>query len=309
MIWGSHEENSKSKLPSSPSPGDATCQICQFHQERAVTGCDPMAFWCFFVWSTVHNGNSYAATFRHALGCCSWEQCWMNLLERVSQKYDRQLVELAEPFAWRKWSNIVAKAKAVTTYYNLLQPITTSEHDQKNVLDLVSPGCHRNGMSAGYVSYIARELATSRIRRPRAMGRVGAGAACVNHLGAVLIFAETSWKVLKHVDTGNMLDTCWIHVGFRPGPHAHWANDSNTLFFCEPPLAQDHPSQMSPYRVEPFPPWSRRSRGSTAPGRSGSRTRRSWRWRVQHASPVIPLKQEILETAARKKSHITENST
>ena len=47
-------------------------------------------------------------------------------------------------------------------------------------------------MSAGYVSYIARELATSRIRRLRAMGRVGAGAACVNHLGAVLIFAETS---------------------------------------------------------------------------------------------------------------------
>ena len=160
-------------------------------------------------------------------------------------------------------------------------------------------------MSAGYVSYIARELATSRIRRLRAMGRVGAGAACVNHLGAVLIFAETSWKVLKHVDTGNMLDTCWIHVGFRPGPHAHWANDSNTLFFCEPPLGQDHPSQMSPYRVEPFSPWSRRSRGSrgsTAPGRSGSRTRRSWRWRVQHASPVIPLKQEISETAARKKN-------
>jgi hypothetical protein len=47
MIWGSHEENSKSKLPSSPSPGDATCQICQFHQEKAVTGCDPMAFWRF----------------------------------------------------------------------------------------------------------------------------------------------------------------------------------------------------------------------------------------------------------------------
>ena len=154
MIWGSHEENSKSKLPSSPSPGDATCQICQFHQEKAVTGCDPMAFWCFFVWSTVHDGNSYAATFRHALGCCSWEQCWMNLLERVSQKYDRQLVELTEPFAWRKWSNIVGKAKAVTTYYNLLQPITTSEHDQKNVLDLVSPACHRNGMA--YVSWICQ---------------------------------------------------------------------------------------------------------------------------------------------------------
>ena len=271
----------------------------------------PHGVLAFFVWSTVHNGNSYAATFRHALGCCSWVQCWMNLLERVSQKYDRQLVELTEPFALRKWSNIVRKAKAVTTYYSLLQP-------QNMIRRMFWIWSHQDAiemawhMSAGYVSYIARELATSRIRRLRAMGRVGAGAACVNHLGAVLIFAETSWKVLKHVDTGNMLNTCWIHVGFRPGPHAHWANDSNTLFFCEPPLGQDHPSQMSPYRVEPFSPWSRRSRGScgsTAPGRSGSRTRRSWRWRVQHASPVIPLKQEISETAARKKSHITENST
>ena len=62
-------------------------------------------------------------------------------------------------------------------------------------------------MSAGYVSYIARELATSRIRRLRAMGRVGAGAACVNHLGAVLIFAETSWNTWT-------LETCWIHVGY-----------------------------------------------------------------------------------------------
>ena len=114
----------------------------------------PHGVLAFFVWSTVHDGNSYASTFRHALGCCSWEQCWMNLLERVSQKYDRQLVELTEPFAWRKWSNIVGTAKAVTTYYNLLQPITTSEHDQKNVLDLVSPGCHRNGMA--YVSWICQ---------------------------------------------------------------------------------------------------------------------------------------------------------
>ena len=126
---------------------------------------------------------------------------------------------------------------------------------------------------------------------------------------------EPCWSSLKRLERSWntwTLETCWIHVGFRPGPHAHWANDSNTLFFCEPPLGQDHPSQMSPYRVEPFSPWSRRSRGScgsTTPGRSGSRTRRSWRWRVQHASPVIPLKQEISETAARKKTHITENST
>ena len=125
-----------------------------FIRKKLWPAVTPWRFGVFFVWSTVHDGNSYAATFRHALGCCSWEQCWMNLLERVSQKYDRQLVELTEPFAWRKWSNIVGKAKAVTTYYNLLQPITTSEHDQKNVLDLVSPACHRNGMA--YVSWICQ---------------------------------------------------------------------------------------------------------------------------------------------------------
>ena len=131
---------------------------------------------------------------------------------------------------------------------------------------------------------------------------------------------EPCWSSLKRLERSWntwTLETCWIHVGYmldfvRARTHIEPMTPTPKIFFCEPPLGQDHPSQMSPYRVEPFPPWSRGSRGScgpTAPGRSGSRTRRSWRWRVQHASPVIPLKQKILETAARKKSHITENST
>ena len=134
-------------------------------------------------------------------------------------------------------------------------------------------------MSAGYVSYIARELATSRIRRLRAMGRVGAGAACVNHLGTVLIFAEIN--VLNGLETrGNRKHVGYMVDFVRARTHIEPMTPTPKIFFCEPPLGQDHPSQMSPYRVEPFPPWSRGSRGScgpTAPGRSGSRTRRSRR--------------------------------
>ena len=98
--------NSKS-MPSFPLPSEATCQ---FHQ-RAATCCDPVAFWRFW-----QQFKTTIATFRDALGCCSWEQCWMNLLEHEPQKYDRQWVELTEPFAWRKWRKNVRKTKAVTTY-------------------------------------------------------------------------------------------------------------------------------------------------------------------------------------------------
>ena len=98
--------NSKS-MPSFPLPSEATCQ---FH-ERAATCCSPVAFWRFWQRFT-----TTIATFRDALGCCSWEQCWMNLLEHEPQKYDRQWVEVTEPFAWRKWRKNVRKTKAATTY-------------------------------------------------------------------------------------------------------------------------------------------------------------------------------------------------
>ena len=183
--------------------------------------------------------------------------------------------------------------------YNLFQPRTWSEEcfgfgplQQHAMNGMAWHGMAWHGMAwhmsaTYYANYIARELATSRFGRLRAVGRVGARAACENHVGTVLR------QVLKHAGCIWMLDTCWI----SSGPALTVGQCSQCLkYFCAPARII-HPKRIPNGRLWPawtvptcsnmFQPWSHWSRGSCrscgsmVPGRSGSRTRRSWQWRVR----------------------------